>query len=122
MPFHHFEHLVEECLAVRHARVLAGSDGLQACQLLIHSICPRAFIVRPVDMPGVVFACAILMSDVWWQDKELVSLYRLSFAIECIESLTFDAVDQDILVCARWTINVVMLCIREVAHRVDGQL
>ena len=56
--------------------------------------------MRPVDMPGVILARTILMGDVWWQDEELVGLYRLSFAIKRIESLSLDTVYQDILVSA----------------------
>ena len=100
MALHHVEHLVEEGLAVCHARILAGIDGLQSCKLFIHGISPRTFIVRPVDMPWVVLAGTILMGDVWWQDKELVGLDCLSLTIERIESLSLDAVDQDILVSA----------------------
>ena len=78
--------------------------------------------MRPVDMPRVILARTILMSDVRRQDEELIGLYRLSLAIEGIESLPLDAVDQDILVGARWAIDIVVLCIWEVPHRVDGQL
>ena len=100
MALHHVEHLVEEGLAVCHARVFAGVDGLQTRKFFIYGISFRAFKVCPVDMPGVIFAGTILMGNVWRQDKELVGLYRLSFAIERIESLSLDAVDQDMLVGA----------------------